>query len=488
MLKQRSLFTLLLLLLFVIPVTSAAQDEQKVSSLEIAIWPEYDRAAALVIYQVRLSGDGDTPARVTLPIPASAGDPHAVAAWYPDGRLDDSISWTATRQGDWTLVEVNSVTNGVWLEFYDVMAFSGDLREYVFTWTADLAVGDLRFDVLHPIGAQDLRITPEGEQRLGADGLIHSTLEMGAGQAGQSFSLELSYGKPHAFTGEVPALRSNPAMAQFEVGLWPEYDRAAVLVILRAGLAPNISLPATVSLPIPASAGEPNAVAVLGEDNRLFSTEYEQVIEGDWSWISFEADNRTFQLEYYDDLKMVGTNRSYTFFWPGALETGSFTYELQQPVGATGYVVTPAGARGAGADGLTYVRSSLGPQQVGSPLSISISYEKSSAALSVDAISAAPMIDRPSTTQGSTPNLTAMLPFILGGFGLALIVLVLMLYLRMARATRTRQKQSRPRKRKSKAKTTGVDLDASAVFCHICGAKASASDHFCRSCGTKLRQ
>jgi rRNA maturation endonuclease Nob1 len=34
----------------------------------------------------------------------------------------------------------------------------------------------------------------------------------------------------------------------------------------------------------------------------------------------------------------------------------------------------------------------------------------------------------------------------------------------------------------------GGDLDAAAVFCHVCGSKASASDHFCRSCGTKLRQ
>ena len=485
MLNKRHLLLPLMLVLLLLPVVSSAQDDTKISSLEIAIWPEYDRPAALVIYKVRLPENVDT---VTLPIPVSAGDPHAVAAWYPDGALDDNVTWTANRQDNWTLIEVTSETNGVWLEFYNDIEFAGIQRDYAFTWAGDLAVEALSFDVMHPIEAFDLQITPDGEQRVGSDGITRTALSLGAWEVGEPFSLEISYSKPFAFTGQLPALRSNPALAQFEVALWPEYDRVAVLVILRGELAPDVTLPATVTLPIPVYAGEPNAVAILGEDNRLYSTDFDQEVEGDWSWISFETDNRAFQLEYYDDLMMDGSSRSYTFFWLGALNAGSFTYELQQPIGASGFQVTPAGAIQVAADGLSYLRSSLGPQQVGSPLTISFQYEKTSEDLSVDTVTSAPTIDRPSTTQGGTPDLTTQLPFILGGFGLALIVLGVYLYLRMQRGEKASHQRARQRKRKPKSQRTGGDLDTAAVFCHVCGAKASASDHFCRSCGTMLRQ
>jgi hypothetical protein len=170
------------------------------------------------------------------------------------------------------------------------------------------------------------------------------------------------------------------------------------------------------------------------------------------------------------------------------LNTGSFSYELQQPVSATELRVTPAGMLQPASDGLSYVRANLGPQQAGSPLTISFQYQKRSTDLTVDSVTSAPTIDRPSTTQGGTPDLTTQLPFILGGFGLALIVLGIFLYLRMQWGEKASRKQPRQRKRKTKSQRTGGDLDAAAVFCHVCGAKASASDHFCRSCGTKLRQ
>jgi hypothetical protein len=137
MLNKRNLLLPLMLVLLLLPVVSSAQDDTKISSLEIAIWPEYDRPAALVIYKVRLPENVDT---VTLPIPVSAGDPHAVAAWYPDGALDDNVTWTANRQDNWTLIEVTSETNGVWLEFYDDIEFAGIQRNYAFTWAGDLAV------------------------------------------------------------------------------------------------------------------------------------------------------------------------------------------------------------------------------------------------------------------------------------------------------------------------------------------------------------
>ena len=51
-------------------------------------------------------------------------------------------------------------------------------------------------------------------------------------------------------------------LAYLQVDLWPEYDRPEMLVILRASLAADVSLPVDVTFRIPAAVGDPNAVAV----------------------------------------------------------------------------------------------------------------------------------------------------------------------------------------------------------------------------------
>jgi hypothetical protein len=139
------------------------------------------------------------------------------------------------------------------------------------------------------------------------------------------------------------------------------------------------------------------------------------------------------------------------------------------------------------ADGLAYIRANLGAQQPISPLMINFQYEKTSSELTASIATSDSSIARPTTTQGGTPDLTAQLPLILGGFGILLIVLGIVLYSRSQRQEKSTRKRQRQRKTRSKPKPEQGGLDAAAVFCHTCGAKASASDHFCRTCGTKLR-
>ena len=60
-------------------------------------------------------------------------------------------------------------------------------------------------------------------------------------------------------------------LAYLQIDLWPEYDRSEMLVILRASLAADVSLPVDVTFRSPAAAGEPNAVAVRQPDGSLFT-------------------------------------------------------------------------------------------------------------------------------------------------------------------------------------------------------------------------
>jgi len=89
-------------------------------------------------------------------------------------------------------------------------------------------------------------------------------------------------------------------LAYLQIDLWPEYDRSEMLVILRASLAADVSLPVDVTFRIPAAAGEPNAVAVRQPDGSLFTEKYERQVEEQWAYITFKATTPDIQVEYYD--------------------------------------------------------------------------------------------------------------------------------------------------------------------------------------------
>ncbi len=101
-----------------------------------------------------------------------------------------------------------------------------------------------------------------------------------------------------------------------EINLWPEYDRAEMLVMYICGL-PSKSWPVTLTFRIPKTAIRPSEVAVRTEDGGLYETPFTYKVEGEYIVVSFEATTQNFQLEYYDPLTIDGSKRSYGFIWPG---------------------------------------------------------------------------------------------------------------------------------------------------------------------------
>ena len=145
-----------------------------------------------------------------------------------------------------------------------------------------------------------------------------------------------------------------------EIAMWPEFDQRAVLVIYRFQLSPDSQLPATVSLPIPASAGEPHAVAWRDEAGRLLVADYTREISGEWANILVRIESLEGQLEFYSDLNIAGPSRSFALSWPGDVRVNTLTYEVQQPVGATDLIVDPSPQdQSIGQDGLLYLRGNL---------------------------------------------------------------------------------------------------------------------------------
>lgn len=80
MLKRLGLGALLVIMgFFIRAYYVSAQNEITLASLEIDLWPEYDRPDMLVIYRLTLDNSVKLPAQLTLRIPAAVGAPYNVA-------------------------------------------------------------------------------------------------------------------------------------------------------------------------------------------------------------------------------------------------------------------------------------------------------------------------------------------------------------------------------------------------------------------------
>ena len=92
-------------------------------------------------------------------------------------------------------------------------------------------------------------------------------------------------------------LAQTTPVSQYEtitLELWPDYDRAAVLVILNAQLPLNTTLPAAVSLPLPEESTL-NAVARVNAAGELFS---DIMYEQKNGRLTFDSPSLAFRVEY----------------------------------------------------------------------------------------------------------------------------------------------------------------------------------------------
>ncbi len=258
--------------------------------------------------------------------------------------------------------------------------------------------------------------------------------------------------------------QSELTLAQVNVGLWPEYDRQAMLVIYHIQLPPDTPLPVNLSLHIPASAGEPNAVAEL-VDEVLVNIPYELETQGAWTAVNIQAESLAVQLEYYDPALVIsGAARSFSYSWPGDYEVESMTIEVQQPPTAEDMQLEPTFTTAqAGNDGLTYYSLQVGALAQGETFTQSLAYNKGD-----DMLTATWQANR------QQAGFSFDWRWLLIAAALALVAYGIIGMIGM------QGKMKRRPKRTVTAK--------SVAFCPSCGVKAHKGDQFCRQCGARLRR
>ncbi len=274
-----------------------------------------------------------------------------------------------------------------------------------------------------------------------------------------------------------------------QIGIWPEYDKPTVLVIYSLTLPSTTALPATLSLRIPSNAGAPNGVAVRQQDGSLYNLDYTRQSSGDWTVITFSTTGPDVQLEYYDpSLTKEGDARHYQYLWPGDYAASQVTIQVQQPSGATDMVISPSlGAGSTANDGLIYYTQNIGAIPAGQDFTITIDYQKTSAALSAEGLPVGPSAPIPQGT-ASDLNVTSWLPWVLGILGAGLIIGGIIWFWQTGRQRPALQTDRRRRSSAARKADMLAGADETAIYCPQCGKRAAPGDQFCRSCGTQLKR
>ena len=139
----------------------AAADEATISTLQIDIWPEYDRPAVLVTFRIRLSDDTILPASLSISIPKEASRPSRLAVQELDGMYYD-INFTTEDQENEVIVTFTTPSQDVLLEFYDPrLTFSDTLRNYTLEWKNPYTVNALTVRVQQPVNTTSMTISPK---------------------------------------------------------------------------------------------------------------------------------------------------------------------------------------------------------------------------------------------------------------------------------------------------------------------------------------
>lgn len=174
----------------------------RLASLQLEIWPEYDRpAAALVILRGELAADVALPAAVTLRIPATSGGPTAVAYASASGGNNLNLTYDRVNASDFITLKFDLPERFFHVEFYDPLPVNAPSREFMYVWTGDLATERLSVVVQEPATSSDISVVPALDAAAsGQDGLRYRSAELGASPAGKSVAVNVRYTKSDART------------------------------------------------------------------------------------------------------------------------------------------------------------------------------------------------------------------------------------------------------------------------------------------------
>ncbi|MBE0619884.1 MAG: zinc ribbon domain-containing protein [Burkholderiales bacterium] len=166
------------------------------ASMQIEIWPEFDRPAALVILRGAIAADAKLPADVTLRIAASTGGPSAMAYSAAAGGNLLNLQYERKDASDFITLSFKVPERFFHVEFYDPLPTGKPERSYTYVWPGDFAVDRLSVVVQEPAAASKFSVQPNLDAAASEqDGLRYRSADLGARAPGKPLPIKVSYTK-----------------------------------------------------------------------------------------------------------------------------------------------------------------------------------------------------------------------------------------------------------------------------------------------------
>lgn len=215
----------------------------RLKSLTISVWLEYDRPGGRYIFHGELSDGTTLPATLVFRVPARSGGPSSTASIDPAGGYH-FVRPTLREDGDTIVVEYATNWPRFQFEYYDdVLERQGQNRQFEFSYRADHAIDQLVLEVKEPYGAAGLHLDPPASaQSQGEDGLTVHRRTVGAMAPGQEVRWKVEYNKNDARLSIEALGKPTPSVSAYEAGLSStraaarNRDRAVMALLALVGL------------------------------------------------------------------------------------------------------------------------------------------------------------------------------------------------------------------------------------------------------------
>lgn len=184
--------------LFVFPSFAFAQDKVAIQSVNVNLWPEYDKADMLVINYIMLPEDTAFPIQIDVRVSADAVLHTVAVGASSDAVTDQGVDYSTKKDGDWLVISIKMTGPAVQIEYYDPgLKKDGDLRSYSYQWLSDYAVDSFGVVFQQPFDATEFKSSLSlQDDGIHSDKMQYYFSNVGALPAGKTFAFDLSYQKP----------------------------------------------------------------------------------------------------------------------------------------------------------------------------------------------------------------------------------------------------------------------------------------------------
>jgi hypothetical protein len=264
-----------------------------------------------------------------------------------------------------------------------------------------------------------------------------------------------------------------------DIDIWPDYDRASVLVLLTGSLPKDTPFPASVTLPLPEGA-QLNAVARIdGTDGEMKDDIISTVDPA--GTVTFITPDLRFRVEYYLPYTVDKDQRSFTYTWLAAIAVNHFQLKVQRPTWADTFNTEPASTSIVrSADGFEYYIFAAQAVPAGKPFRLHVDYQMTTAQLSVNSLPSQNKSNQTSPTPAQKAKRSganwALAAVVAGGI-IIIAGLIWQIAIRRSAPNIGKKTDSTAEKQEKQSR---------AKFCRECGEPVDKGDNFCRGCGAEL--